>query len=115
MNYAEMSDFEINRLVGNLMFKGLWACKPGTSGNETDSWYYGDADASFMPLNPLPDYCNNPTDGWRIITGGLISIRPIGVDGCLWEACGINGVKADYDKNPLRAAMVVFLMMKEGE
>lgn len=59
--------------------------------------------------------CNKPADAWPIITASMISIRPVGNDGQLWEASGMAGMKADYDKNPLRAAMVVFLMMKEGE
>ena len=28
MDYSQLSDFEINRMVGDIIFKGLWACKP---------------------------------------------------------------------------------------
>lgn len=114
-DYASMSDFEINRAVGDIIFGGLWCCRPGTSGNESDSWYYGNADATFNPLSPLPDYCNNPADAWPVIISSMISIRPVGNDGQLWEASGMDGMRADYDKNPLRSAMIVFLKMKEGE
>ena len=55
MDYSQLSDFEINRMVGDIIFKGLWACKPETSGNNTNKWYYGNADTTFEPLNPLPD------------------------------------------------------------
>lgn len=60
MDYSQLSDFEINRMVGDIIFKGLWACKPETSGNNTNKWYYGNTDTTFEPLNPLPDYCNDP-------------------------------------------------------
>lgn len=53
MDYSQLSDFEINRMVGDIIFKGLWACKPETSGNNTNKWYYGNADTSLEPLNPL--------------------------------------------------------------
>ncbi|MCU8645145.1 protein ninX, partial [Escherichia coli] len=26
MDYSQLSDFEINRMVGDIIFKGLWAC-----------------------------------------------------------------------------------------
>ena len=61
------------------------------------------------------DPCNNPADACPIIISSMISVRPVGGDGHLWEASGMDGMKADYDKNPLRAAMIVFLMMKEDE
>ena len=67
MDYSQLSDFEINRMVGDIIFKGLWASKPETSGNNTNKWYYGNADTTFEPLNHLPDYCNNPSDAWPII------------------------------------------------
>ncbi len=91
-DYASMSDFEINcRVHAEVMeISGLDSFK-------------------------AKDYCHNPADAWSIITASMISIRPIGSGGQLWEASGMGGMKADYDKNPLRAAMVVFLIMKDGE
>ncbi|MXF09205.1 protein ninX, partial [Escherichia coli] len=56
MDYSQLSDFEINRMVGDIIFKGLWASKPETSGNNINKWYYGNADTTFEPLNHLPDY-----------------------------------------------------------
>lgn len=85
-DYASMSDIEIDMMVSKI-------CSPEFHRN----------------------YCNNPADAWPIITGSMISICPVGNDGQLWEASGMGGMKADYDKNPLRAAMIVFMMMKESE
>lgn len=100
-DYAAMSDQQINREVQKLTGIG---CMSG-------SGVLIIADGRWRTFDP----CNNPADAWPIITGSMISIRPVGNDGQLWEAAGIDGMKADYDKNPLRAAMVVFLKMKEGE
>lgn len=87
MDYSQLSDFEINRMVGDIIFKGLWACKPETSGNNTNKWYYGNADTTFEPLNPLPDYCNDPSASWPIIEKYRISI--INLDEDEWGARGV--------------------------
>lgn len=100
-DYSSMSDREINREVQKLTGMGCM------SGNGVLIM----ADGRWRIFDP----CNNPADAWPIITGSMISIRPVGNDGQLWEAAGMDGMKADYDKNPLRCAMIVFLMMKEGE
>lgn len=126
MNYAEMSDFEINKAVGEIALEGKWACKPGHSGNESDSWYYGSVDTFVTPYCQLPDYCNSWADAGPIIQQNLIDlealydftdeseeeIEPTG----LWAARAVvNGFihSRSEDKNPLRAAMIVFLMMQE--
>ncbi|HIC6097655.1 TPA: phage protein NinX family protein [Salmonella enterica subsp. enterica serovar Nagoya] len=124
MDYSKLSDFEINKLVGDIVFKGLWSCRLGTSGNKSDSWYYGNADASLNPLSPLPDYCNNPADAWSIISANRISVEYDSEDQCdvpvEWvTAYGIDGLKVHVvahqpcDK-ALRSAMIVFLMMQES-
>lgn len=111
-DYASMSDFEINKRVADIAMNGTWHVKPSHPDNDTGGWLYG---SNGIQTHELPDYCNSPEDAWPIITGSMISIRPVGNDGQLWEASGMDGMKADYDKNPLRAAMVVFLMMKESK
>ncbi|EGD6905970.1 DUF2591 family protein [Escherichia coli] len=112
MDYSQLSDFEINRMVGDIIFKGLWASKPETSGNNTNKWYYGNADTTFEPLNHLPDYCNDPSASWPIIEKYRISI--INLDEDEWGARGVAYCKSKraIHKNPLRAAMIVFLMMR---
>lgn len=100
-DYASMSDREINREVQKLTGMG---CMSGAG-------VLIMADGRWRTFDP----CNNPADAWPIIISSMISIRPVGNDGQLWEASAMDGMKADYDKNPLRSAMVVFLMMKESE
>ncbi|HEM7503274.1 TPA: DUF2591 family protein [Enterobacter hormaechei] len=125
MDYSKLSDFEINKLVGDVVFKGLWSCRPGTAGNKSDSWYYGNADASLNPLSPLPDYCNDAADAWQIIVGHKLSI--INADDewlCVPEDTAVDGVTGDgvhmiysgagiVHSNPLRAAMVMFLTIQD--
>lgn len=64
--------------------------------------------------------CNNPADAWPIIVENGITLAfqdgnwwadnlAYWVDGVEWNIGGI------IDKNPLRAAMIVFLMMKESK
>lgn len=94
-DYASMSDFEINSAVSMALLDK--SAHPS---------------ARYVAIG---DYCNNQADAWPVIISSMISIRPVGNDGQLWEASGMDGMKADYDKNPLRSAMIVFLMMKESE
>ena len=130
MDYSKLSDFEINRSVGEVILKGRWACKPGTAANNTDSWYYGSVDQFVTPYPELPDYCNNPADAWPIIVQNGISMiihwdeDGESIDDSTWTATtNINKSWCDErepgfestDKNPLRAAMIVFLMMQGDE
>ena len=103
-DYASMSDFEINcRVHAEVMeISGLDSFK-------------------------AKDYCNNPADAWPIIIGQKLSL--INADDewlCVPDYATVDGVAGDdiqkiyfsygyVDANPLRCAMVVFLMMKEGE
>jgi hypothetical protein len=45
------------------------------------------------------DFCNNPSDAWPILKEYCIDIN--------WDG--------DSDSEPLRDAMIVYLMMKESE
>ncbi|HAJ7022767.1 TPA: DUF2591 domain-containing protein [Escherichia coli] len=110
MDYSQLSDFEINRMVGDIIFKGLWASKPETSGNNTNKWYYGNADTTFEPLNHLPDYCNDPSASWPIIEKYRISILDQLTEWCV-DAKGVSPI---FDTRPLRAAMIVFILMQEA-
>ena len=128
MNYEKMSDFEINKSVA-VKLGVFWHVKPCNS--ETGGWVYSE---NYEKCNTsigevaieLPDYCNNPSDAWPIIMENNISMRPMYIrdaDGrklVEWEAIH---VERDFpresfgwdDKNPLRAAMIVFLMMQEAK
>ncbi|EJC1153962.1 DUF2591 domain-containing protein [Cronobacter malonaticus] len=89
MEYSKLSDFEINNLVDGHIYK----------------------DPSEAPDT---DYCNNPADAWPIILSNRIGVVP-GTASDKWAAHYCNWDIAIADTNPLRAAMIVFLMMQESQ
>lgn len=132
MNYESMSDFEINKAafllaakLGLLYFEDVMQNK----NPDSDAVMYGDG-ANWYAWNG----CNSPSDAWPIIIENNIGVYAksdsdyeIGMcnfTGC-WCANGINSVDGEFgmtvdafefvDENPLRAAMIVFLMMNESE
>lgn len=108
MNYAEMTDFEINKLVAA-------ACLAEWYDNGTCVIKCDDDDRSiFQP-------CNSWADAGPIIEKHLICLAADVFaepqDGGKWVAQPAYGwdrerVRSD---NPLRAAMIVFLMMQESK
>ncbi len=113
MNYEEMSDFEINKLVAKKVFDSHeWVC--------VNSWSDGEFIASLVNYTQEKfDPCNDPSDAWPIIVGSKITISPQS-NGDEWEACAVMNDELRFefevwDKNPLRAAMICFLKMKNSE
>ena len=106
MNYEEMSDFEINKQV---------AINRGGYQGHVEHMQHGvkESDrASHGLLFTERDYCNNPSDAWPIILANRINVYASeGPDFMPWMA-GCGGFMVS-NKNPLRAAMIVFLMMQE--
>ena len=110
MNYEDMSDFDIAVELKNYV-KGSFSV-------------YADHRMPFVlceDTNEEFDPCNNPDDMWPIIVDSEIAIIPP-------VSNGTNGWKAErfypqncgkiieaIDANPLRAAAIVFLMMKDAE
>lgn len=111
MDYSQLHDAQINMRV----------CK--TLGLELSSYAriikQDDATILLSDNKTLVDYCNNPADAWPIIVGNQISLmyeeaigkwcagKPYWVDGSEWQ------LDTDVmEANPLRAAMIVFLMMQ---
>ena len=117
-DYSKMSDFEINKLVaiatghkqlGSIGWRGL---KDGEF-NEV------------MVRGPLKiggfDPCNNPADAWPIIVANNIDVIQDNGQGCALATNSAiqmflgDDVHISQDENPLRAAMIVFLMMQESK
>lgn len=110
MDYSQLSDFEINKRVGIALGKEIMPddCQDfGLSGFPEVMLRNGD----------FKDYCNDPNDAWPIIIGSKINIR-FGAEGMASEAqfmqYGHESVEC-YHANPLRAAMIVFLMMQDAK
>ena len=110
MSYEQLSDLDINKQVA-------WALGLNTL-PEVD----GDIDVFIVPCDEpeIFDPCNNPNDAWPIIVEHKIHTGWAYDD--YWSAEISNQGQAGpfkrwnhTDKNPLRCAMIVFLMMNEDK
>ena len=94
-DYSKMSDFEINKAVSTVLGMDV------SGATEENNMMYG----------YVPDICNNPSDAWPIIFENEISL--VVVEDGVWVAR--FGSVFDESSNPLRSAMIVYLMMKDVE
>ncbi|HEJ7098724.1 TPA: DUF2591 family protein [Serratia marcescens] len=110
-DYSKMSDFEINCLVAEMIGHRPLDAELGYAGLQEK----GDITAAIVRgKNRIGAFspCDNPADAWPIIAGNEISINYWRSGVLEADRYGVHTVK---DKNPLRAAMTVFLMMKDAE
>lgn len=112
-NYSEMRDQEINMAVAEILF-------PDRDVIESKSRPPCACVIGQFP-NKWVDYCNNPADAWPIIADSEIDIlQNNGQDCSLATNSAVMMMRDDdvficQDANPLRAAMIVFLMMQESK
>ncbi len=111
MKYSELSDFEINHSVAQKVLDFEEIVGVPMFGNSV-RWSDGEDWHHFNP-------CNSWTDAGAIIAENKISLV---FDGSEWwadaSACWVDGFEwaidaSAADFNPLRAAMIAFLMSKE--
>lgn len=101
MDYSKLSDRDIDALVLQVIY-----------GNQAK-----DKDIMRAWLRGGFKYTTNPTDAWPIIAENKISIYAA----ILGDSRGEWGAEASFTEhyhfhnNPLRAAMVVFLMIQENQ
>lgn len=111
-DYSKMSDFEINKLVAISLSKEL-------APDACQDWGNSGFSEVILICGNCKDFCNNPSDAWPIIYGELISLsaNETSEGNHKWFAFGRErkGYKQVACGNPLRAAMIVYLMMKESE
>ena len=110
MVYKQMSDFEIEKAVTILNDIDI---------RNADSYEWDESQKVFWPegrgsVSVLP-YCHSPSDAWPIIVDNLINIEYYDHPDQQWRAGASFTLDDAEDKNPLRAAMIVFLMMKDSE
>lgn len=128
MDYDQLSDFEINTAVFETLYGGTPDYKEGDNGAMVIISYEGDivgGDAVEVEVergvfNP----CNNPTDAWSIMIDNNIGLEKEFSFCCSecgeyydtgrWEVSNPDAEHCCTHKNPLRAAMIVFLMMRES-
>lgn len=118
--YETMSDFEINTAVTALVNDcSNWGL------NETEFYHCG-IDGSGYYSQPILDYCNDPLHAWPVIADNEISLMRDTSTNDVWEAvykgwhttCGFQSRVSPQGhyicENPLRAAMIVYLMMSDN-
>ncbi|EAB9226873.1 DUF2591 domain-containing protein [Salmonella enterica subsp. enterica serovar Minnesota] len=122
MYYSQLSDFEINKRLADIALNGTWHVKPSHPENKTGGWLYG---SNGVYTRDLPDYCTSPDDAWPLVTKNKISLVWI-EDTSAWCASSGGNAESEYwgwdecpdfyyeHANPLRAAMIVFLMMQDA-
>ena len=103
MDYSQLSNLEINQRVSNTI--------PGRFIFYPDYVWDSEWEKTFDP-------CNKAADAWPIITDNKISIYAMSEA----DARGKWGAEAFYpneayhfNDNPLRASMIVFLMMQDAK
>lgn len=107
MDYSQLSDFEIQQEV----LKATWGSHPPRLLGRMMS------DIMLCDFDP----CNNPADAWTIIESKLICLAADVFaephDGGKWIAQPAYGWEKERVRsdNPLRAAMIVFLMMQDAK
>ncbi|EIH2487374.1 DUF2591 family protein [Salmonella enterica subsp. enterica serovar Schwarzengrund] len=114
MDYSQLSDFEINVAVFEAIHNGSPDYKEGENGDMVFVSFEGDivngdaveVEAERGSFNP----CANPADAWPIIEKYRISILDQLTEWCV-DAKGVSPI---FDTRPLRAAMIVFLLMQEA-
>lgn len=108
MDYSQLSDQEINMLVAKIQHPDK---------NFIESKTRPPSVVLLNHINNWVDYCNNWSDAGPIIVENKITIHaPMHYDEPQeWLAFDVHDSDADFmDENPLRAAMIVFLMMQDA-
>ncbi|HDU8654768.1 TPA: DUF2591 family protein [Morganella morganii subsp. morganii] len=116
--YRDKSDFEINKAVAEKSGKQF-------SLNGDTVFMKADEIPGIVTMSYIFDPCNDPADAMPIVINNKISLYAtrLNEDWMAEYAGGTedvnDGFQVDYfeshNQNPLRAAMEVFLMMKDAE
>lgn len=115
-DYSKMSDFEICGYVSMHEHGFSWIEFDDEMPSHVKC---GNEGSPGFAIVEVKDYCNNPSDAWPIIASSGISLNHGGkLDGDSWIDfwyCGDGKGSCFNDENPLRAAMIVYLMMRDED
>ena len=110
-DYSKMSDFEVCGYVSMHENGFSWIEFDDEMASHVKC---GNDGSPGFAIVEVKDYCNNPSDAWPIINRERIGVYPSeGPEFMPWIAAK-NAISVT-DKNPLRAAMIIYLMMKDEE
>ena len=113
MNYEDMSDFEINVEVANALSVDFETHEQGVYVSIKRD------DCNVVSVAGIVDYCNNWSDAGPVMVENKIGIETTAIS-IEWIArtCSTNMSNMTFrchkHKNPLRAAMIVFLMLADA-
>ncbi|WP_048339156.1 phage protein NinX family protein [Enterobacter hormaechei] len=121
MDYSKMSDADLNASVMEVLSDGNQSSRLGTGSaiellhqvNTVEFGEHIEREEAYATFDP----CNNPADAWPIITENKISIYAMSEADKRggWGAEAFHPNEAySFNDNPLRAAMIVYLMMQES-
>lgn len=121
MNYSELNDYQINNLVHNVIVCG--GKYTLVFGEDYDIRWIDNSDGLAFKTSKqsygteLKNYCNSWADAGSIIQENYLSVEcddmfDVPMPSSYWKAHNPKG-NHYTDTNPLRAAMIVFLMMQE--
>lgn len=102
MDYSKLSDYEVSKLVA--MAIGGFLEEDFCDTHSVIFKHHGRYQYSFF------EPCTNPSDAWPIIEKYRISFLDQLTEWCV-DAKGVSPV---FEANPLRGAMIVFLMMQDS-
>ena len=121
-DYSEMSDFEINKMVA-MTIEGVDFDSNGNAKYAVDCFIKSmdmesvnvlwSGNEEYSAFNP----CNNPSDMWPLIIENKIDVCFID-SASSWTSFGLTKNKLLAESsgdNPLRAAAIVYLMIKDAE
>ena len=110
MNYEDMSDFEINKLVVDKHLRMFVNGGKSRGRLDSDVWVF---DSEGLPRNTNYNPCNNPSDAWPVIE--IVWERLMQVDAYYQAHTRWDAYCIEYGVGKLRAAMICFLKMKDAE
>lgn len=109
-DYSNMSDFEVCGYVSMHENGFSWIEFDDEMASHVKC---GNEGSPGFAIVEVKDYCNNPSDAMPILIENRISLTWVNGE------CRASSVKAGYHEfscgNALRAAMIVYLMMKDEE
>ncbi|MGF6559028.1 phage protein NinX family protein [Erwinia aphidicola] len=111
MDYSKLSDFEISILVAKVGGHIPLDESQGWAGTQKEPFTAVIVKGAHIIGGFDP--CNNPADAWPIIFNNGIGLRK--QSNGIWSCSQPGGNYPQYSENPLRAAMIVYLMMQESE
>lgn len=116
-DYSKMSDFEINSAVHNLSLSLGYDLK--FLGNDAIEWSKGGEVITTAKVeytkNGLHNYCNNPSDAWTIIIENSITFNYDTAQVHVGSYFSDTAKVSENRNKALRAAMIVYLMMRDEE